>query len=327
MIWLAWRQRRGAILATAAALVAAAAVLFITGRSMANTFHADGLAACIANLDDARFVPVSGGCQDEAQAFAARFFPMRLLGLTAFTFAPLVIGVFWGAPAIARELADDTVSLVWTQGVSRRRWAWTQLGFVALVTTCSVGIVAALATWWYGPLNAATGDRFQWLIYDQQGLVPVGYAMFAALLAAFIGAVTAKTVKAMAVTILGFVLVRFGIAVYLRPRFMEHLERTYPVVTERAPNRLLGDWLYGGGGPGVGAVFRANGERAMGGQRICPPADAACFADVGRGAYNLELFHPADRYWTFQAIETAIFFAMAIAVAAAAVWWIRHRRV
>jgi len=151
--------------------------------------------------------------------------------------------------------------------------------------------------------------------------------VFAALLAAFIGAVTAKTVKAMALTILGFVLVRFGIAVYLRPRFMEHLERTYPVVTERAPNRLLGDWLYGGGGPGVGAVFRANGERAMGGQRICPPADAACFADVGRGAYNLELFHPADRYWTFQTIETAIFFAMAIAVAAAAVWWIRHRRV
>ncbi|HSH33092.1 MAG TPA: transporter, partial [Actinomycetota bacterium] len=118
MIWLAWRQRRGAILATAAVLVAAAAVLFITGRSMVNTFHADGLAACIANLDGARFVPVSGGCQDDAQAFAARFFPMRLLGLTAFTFVPLVIGVFWGAPAIARELADDTVSLVWTQGVS-----------------------------------------------------------------------------------------------------------------------------------------------------------------------------------------------------------------
>jgi hypothetical protein len=231
---------------------------------MWGTFRDGGLAECIADLDGARWVPAAGGCLDEAQAFAARFFPMRLLGLAMFTFVPLIVGMFWGAPAIARELEDDTVSLAWTQGVSRRRWAWTQLAFVALVAAVAMGVLTWIATWWYGPLNAATGDRFQWLIYDQQGLVPIGYAVFATLLAAFVGAVSGRTVLAMAVTTVAFVVVRFGVAVLWRPRFREGLERTYPVVAERVPNRLLGDWLYGGGGPGVGVVIRANGERARG---------------------------------------------------------------
>jgi hypothetical protein len=327
VIWLAWRRRRGALIATGAALVVAAVLLYLTGRSMWDIFHDGGLAACISNLHGARWVAADGGCQDEAQAFAARFFPMRLLGLALFTFVPMVVGMFWGAPAIARELEDDTVSLVWTQGVSRRRWAWTQLAFVAAVAVVTMGLFAILATWWYGPLNAATGDRFQWLIYDQQGLVPVGYAVFATLLAAFIGALTGRTVRAMAITAVGFIVARFGIAVFWRPRFMAGLERTYPVVTERVPNRLLGDWLYGGGGPGVGVVMTAGGDRAAGGQRVCPPLDPACFADIGRGAFNLELYHPASRFWTFQSIETGIYLALALALGAATVWWVRRRLV
>jgi hypothetical protein len=327
VIWLAWRQRRGAILLTCAVLVGLALVLFLTGRSMASTFRDDGLAACIANLRGATFVPVDGGCQDEAAAFAARYFPMRLMGLAVFTFVPLVFGMFWGAPMIARELEDDTVSLVWTQGVSRRRWTWAQLGFVALVIVIAMGIFSWLVTWWYGPLNAATGDRFQWLIYDQQALVPLGYAVFAAMLAAFVGAVTGRTLRAMAITALGFVLVRFSVAVWLRPRFMHGLERTYPVVGERVPNHLLGDWLYGGGGPGAGVVLSANGDRIAGGQRVCSPLDPACFADAGRGAYNLELFHPADRFWTFQAIELTLFLVVAVMLAGATVYWVRRRLV
>ena len=250
---------------------------------------------------------------------------MRLLGLVLFTAAPLIVGMFWGAPVIARELEQDTVSLAWTQGVTRRRWTWTQLGLVCVLTLVAVGTFSWLVTWWYGPLNAATGDRFQWLIYDQQGLVPVGYALFTVTLAAFLGAATGRSLRAMAITVAVFMATRIAVAIWLRPRFMAPLERTYPVLGNRIPDRLLGDWLYGGGGPGVGVVLRANGERIAGGQRVCPPPDAACLAEVGRGAYNLELFHPASRFWTFQAIETGIFLAVAICLALATVWWVRRR--
>ena len=41
----------------------------------------------------------------------------------------------WGAPLLAREFEDGTHSLVWTQGVTRRRWLIRQLalGLAAIV--------------------------------------------------------------------------------------------------------------------------------------------------------------------------------------------------
>ena len=120
--------------------------------------------------------------------------------------------------------------------------------------------------WWYAPLNAATGERFQWLIFDQQGSVPVGYALFAFALGVLAGAITGRTLRAMAVTVVGFLVVRFAVAVWLRPHYLAALERKYPVMGSTEPNRLLGDWLIGGGGPGVGAVYDALGHKLKGGQ-------------------------------------------------------------
>ena len=45
--------------------------------------------------------------------------------------APALIGVFWGAPLVARELEAGTHRLVWTQSVTRTRWLATKLGLTA----------------------------------------------------------------------------------------------------------------------------------------------------------------------------------------------------
>ena len=37
-------------------------------------------------------------------------------------------------------------------------------------------------------------------------------------------------------------------------------------------------------------------------------------------------YQPASRFWAFQAYETAIFLALALALAGFCVWWIRRRR-
>ena len=50
MIWLAWRQHRGAVVAAAAGLVVLGVLLLVSGRSMASAFHDDGLASCIEGL-------------------------------------------------------------------------------------------------------------------------------------------------------------------------------------------------------------------------------------------------------------------------------------
>lgn len=44
---------------------------------------------------------------------------------------PAVIGMFWGAPLISRELETGTHYLAWNQGVTRTRWLATKLGLGA----------------------------------------------------------------------------------------------------------------------------------------------------------------------------------------------------
>ena len=266
------------------------------------------------------------GCTDLGAVFASRYFGLRLLGLVVFTLVPLLTGIFWGAPLIAREVEQGTHTLVWTQGVSRRRWAFVKFATVATMTVAVLAAYAWVVTWWYGPVNAATGERFQWLIFDQQGLVPVGYALFAVALGVPAGAIFGRTLRAMAVTVVGFLVVRFGVAVWVRPHYLATLERTYPVIGSTEPNRLLGDWLIGGGGPGVGAVYDALGHKLAGGQTMCPPPHVqVCIDQMGRGAYNFEIYQPANRFWTFQSIETALFVALAAVLMLVAAWWLRRR--
>lgn len=94
--------------------------------------------------------------------------------------------------------------------------ASTKFAMVASMTILAIGTYAVLVMWWYSPLNAATGERFQWLIFDQQGSAPVGYALFAFALGVLAGAITGRTLRAMAATVVGFLVVRFAVAVWLR---------------------------------------------------------------------------------------------------------------
>ena len=41
--------------------------------------------------------------------------------------APAIVGIFWGAPLIARELETGTHRLVWNQTVTRTGWLATKL--------------------------------------------------------------------------------------------------------------------------------------------------------------------------------------------------------
>jgi hypothetical protein len=76
-------------------------------------------------------------------------------------------------------------------------------------------------------------------------------------------------------------------------------------------------------------VYSAQGVKltpGSGSQALCDQATAArCVAEYGAGAYNQELFQPADRFWLFQGIETALFVALALALVLVAVRLVRRR--
>jgi hypothetical protein len=166
--------------------------------------------------------------------------------------------------------------------------------------------------------------------------VLVGYALFALALGVFAGVLTRKTQTAMALTLAGFLSVRLPVSLLARPRFLAPLERTFPVAGITAPNQLRGDWILGAGvydvqgtlrsGGTSGAAFGDSAQAVCGRPPDVPPDPLLeqCLANYGP-AYNQEVFQPADRFWLFQTIETALFVVVAVLLLLAAIHWVRRR--
>jgi hypothetical protein len=322
--WLVWRQHRQQVLAAAVALLAVALFLVPTGRQMRAAFDDLGLAGCVRAGGQPEFVSPTGGCRELGERFTGQFQGLALVSLLLL-FLPVLAGLFWGAPLVAREVEHGTHRLVWTQGVSRLRWAAVKLGLVGGGVVLLAAAYALLVGWWIAPLNEATGYRFTWLFFDQQGPVLVGYALFAFALGVLAGSVTGRVLPAMAVTLGGYLALRVAVGLLARPRFLPLQRRTFPVVTANPveSNQLTGDWVVSRG------VFSAQGVKltpGSGAQAVCDQTAAAqCVAKYGAGAYNQDLFQPADRYWLFQGIETAVFVVLAVLLLLVAVRLVRRR--
>ncbi len=256
MSWLVWRQHRQQALFALLGLAALAAFLVPTGLQMHTAFQRAGLDDCLPAAARVEFVQVGENpdqasdqarrCQDLAERFASRFGNRGTVGILLW-FLPLFAGLFWGAPLVAREVEHGTHRLVWTQGISRRRWALAKFGLVGAGVILVAACYALLVTWWRAPLDQTTGQRFPWPLFDLEGPVLVGYTLFALALGVFAGTLTRKTQTAMAITLAGFLAIRLPVGLLARPRFLAPLERTFPVAGTTAPNQLSGDWILGAG--------------------------------------------------------------------------------
>jgi hypothetical protein len=216
MSWLVWRQHRLQALFALLGLAALAAFLVPTGLQMHDEFRRSGLDDCLPATARVEFVqasPASGpapdpveACQQRAREFAGRYGIRGTIGVLLW-FLPLFAGIFWGAPLVAREVEHGTHRLVWTQGVSRLRWALVKFGLVGGGVVVAAACYALLVTWWRAPIDQTTGNgtgRFAYGLFDLEGLVPIGYALFAVALGVLAGTLTRRTQTAMAITLVGF---------------------------------------------------------------------------------------------------------------------------
>jgi hypothetical protein len=327
MIWLTWRQHRRQTLFTVVALAALAALMVPTGLAMHRAFVHYGLSDCLRGTGHAGPVPdMSAACTAAVNRFNHQYQTLGVVG-ALFIFLPLLVGLFWGAPLVAREVEHGTHRLVWTQGVSRRHWALVKFGFVGTATLAiAVGYGLGMS-WWLTPM-ARTGlaPRFGPVAFDVQGVAPIGYTVFAVALGVFAGTVWRKVLPAMAVTLVGFLGVRIALTVLARPRFLPPRTLTYPVrSTGLQPNITPDNWVVANGvRDASGKLVAANAEI------LCPPdaqgPGSGCGADlgIGPGAYNWQLYQPGSRYWLFQGIETGIFVALAAVLLYLAVRRIRR---
>jgi ABC-type transport system involved in multi-copper enzyme maturation permease subunit len=326
MIWVTWRQQRLQLLFGVGVLVVLLAFLVPTGFNIWSAFRSTGLAHCLA-------LP-GRDCGNFSHLFQSRYNGLAFT-IPLFLILPAMIGVFWGAPLVARELEQGTHRLAWTQTVTRTRWAWTKIAMVLVATLAGTTVISWVVSWWSSPLVAASDSRFNFGVFDLRGIVPVAYALFALALGVAAGTVIRRVLPAMGATIAGYVAVRLGVEFGLRPHFAAAKTISYSFFGVY-PRSGLGDWIRSTNTVDRAGHILARGEviNTMMLSKHCPtlPRPGALFdptavqACVQRvGLHIVSTYQPGNRYWTFQGIESAIFVALAIGLLVFSVWFVRRR--
>ena len=325
MLWVTWRQHR-AELAAAVLLIAVVAVpIVVNGLAMREAYHADGVAACVSD-------PARAGCERIVERFVDRHaeWGQRLLW---FAFLPAVIGVFVGAPMLAREFEHGTWKIAFSQSVGRNRWLAVKLAIVGAGAVALAAILGTLFTWWRGPLDAIGGRlRSSAFMIAAPSLCAVTLCALAAGVLA--GTLLRRTVPAMVVTLVAFVAVRLPVEEYVRPHYLTPRLRISDAVTG-SPDvgwRPAAEWVVDSGWMDRAGRRLSEAEEWAIVRDVYGNGDAVYGAGTpverylaDHGLRHYTEYHPAEAFWTFQLIESALFLGLAAVLLAAAVLVVRRR--
>jgi hypothetical protein len=340
MTWVTWRQHRMALTGAAILLGACAVVLGVTGLRMQSAHNALNRAHCFSFGG----FNVSSRCGQLWGSYYHGGYPLTSsIGLVAAALAilPLLIGMFIGAPLLAREFESGTARFAWTQAVGRGRWTSAKLGLLGAFLAAAGAAFGALAGWW---LVLADGTmaitRWQGPQFGLTAVTFPGWLVFMFAAGVFAGAAIRRTVPAMAAT------AATGAAAlwFSAEKFTGMLTSVSPLHTHTSlvPATLAagGDSadLIGGNAaaaPRGGWVLNAwfTGPRG----RVVP-VDANTLNPLWNlkpGAQVSWLashhltpwvsYQSAGRFWTFQAVEGGAAVLIALLLAAATVWLVRRR--
>ena len=347
MIRFAWRQFRLQALVVSGLLVAVAVILLFTGPHMAHVF--DTTVKHCKSKGDCSFVKNSLISQNHKI--------YQFLQSLSLVF-PALIGIFWGAPLIAREFETGTYRLAWSQGVTRSKWIVTKLAVVGVASMIVTGLLSWMLTWWASPIDTLNADRFNSLVYDTHYIAPIGYAIFAFAVGVTAGVLWRRTLPAMATTLVVYVAARITFTQKVRPHLLTPLKVTtkllkssgygfeqtpnglhFIVSTGYSPNALVfNSVMVGKHGAKVTAQWlKANCANLLirhppvsgnGGVRVkgtAPKAFTECVDKIAANFHQVLTYQPANRFWTFQWLEGSIYLAAGVALFAFSYWWLRRR--
>ncbi|MEE3922030.1 hypothetical protein V2I01_38495 [Micromonospora sp. BRA006-A] len=148
-----------------------------------------------------------------------------------FALVPALIGAFWGAPLVARELEQGTHRLVWNQSAAPPL-AGGQARSFSVAAALVAGVLGALLTWAATPVDRVAGDRFSTVLFGARGIAPVGYAVFGLVLGVVAGLLLRRTLPAMAVVFLAVVVVQLAVPNLLRPHYLPPERVTVPMTAD-----------------------------------------------------------------------------------------------
>lgn len=230
--------------------------------------------------------PDNDACVRVIETFRERFAELPLNLVGWLVFVPMIAGILIGAPLLAREYEHGTWQFAWTQTVPRSRWLIAKLALVLGGVTAAAVAFAAMASWWLRPI---TPHRFDPMKFNHEILAFPAYVLAAVAVGILAGTFVQRTIPAMAIALPVFLALRLTVEFWLRPHY-----RTPVTTTDLHPMEAeTKGWV----------------------------------VDVDeRISSTVITYHPAEHYWSFQLIETAIFTSVAVLAIAAIIWRVARLR-
>jgi ABC-type transport system involved in multi-copper enzyme maturation permease subunit len=304
MSFVIWRLHRAHALVATAGLAVLAAVLVVTGLNMANTYDA-ATATCAA----------SHSC-DQLPSLLFQGDGLIIDVVSGTMILPGLLGVLWGAPLVAGELEGGTQDLIWTQSITRRRWIATNMAWAIAVAILWGLVLTLLVSWWRIPENGLF-DRLSPGAFDIQGIVPVAYSVCAMAIGIAAGVVLRRVMPAVTTALATFIGLRVVVALVLREHFLAPVTSKSPIDVSPFRGSIAHAWWL------HGYITSPSGQSSQTGIAIPPACQTmvlnrfqSCLA--AHGYHRIVTYQPADRFWTFQAIEAGIFAVVAVALLAIA---------
>jgi hypothetical protein len=337
--WLTWRQFRAQAATAAVALAAFAILLAVTGPHLAGMYASSGIKGCHA-----------GSCYGLVTSFfgllGGTYTVVYTLGLAAVVLAPAAIGIFWGAPLVAREFETGTFRLAWTQTVTRLGWLASKLAIPGLTAMAVAEGLSLMYGWWAAPIGQAARvgtaafplgmSPFSLPAFDAHGLTPLGYAAFAFALGVTAGVLIRRQIAAMAVTLAVFAVVQVAMPLWVRPHLFPPAHSSvslsgnfsglqsvspggsFTLALDHVPSEP-GAWIYSS--QAVDAA--GHPVRVMPASCLHQSDSLPCLASHG---FRVEVTYlPTSRYWALQWTETGIYLVVALALAGYCCWRLSRR--
>ena len=340
LAWVVWRQHRAALAGLLLLVGAGAVAMIVTGLPIHTTYSSFVNDHCTSSWAARACANLANRTSDYKEG---------TLPIALHVF-PVLIGVFLGAPLLAREIEAGTFRFAWTQEVGRTRWLLAKLLMLGLAVVVACAVAGALGAWWLHPFDVI-GDSSRWQggEFDVAPVALAGWSLLAFAAGVLAGALIKRTVAAMAATavavtaVLGLFWFKldyliFGVAPLTGPsnplRLAGGLTGPGPSAInswdsgggagQTAGGWLVRGWYTQGGHPMTAGTFDRVVNALYGGDNTSSPPNPmrwlAAHHDVFQVAYQ-----PGTRFWEFQAVTAAALLLPALALAAAAIAVVRHR--
>ena len=198
--------------------------------------------------------------------------------------APVLSGVFMGAPLVARELSTGTFQFAWTQGTRRTTWMIAKLILLGTAVTASAAAVSLMFSWWLAPFWALGASLMSPDVFPLTGVAFPAWTLAAFAVGVLAGVLVRRSVPAMAAAIAAWTGLAI-VAARLRWHYQSAVILSNPRAGAGAPPRAWVQEYWTGPGRAVGAArIHRLGDLPAGEPVLALPADRGRLAAGARPA-------------------------------------------